>query len=332
MDWLKKKKDKAKQAAAKISNKRTTFQGEGNVLGGTSEDSSPPSLAAASRGPSIKVPLVKLPFTSNKPRALSEEEQQKRRELQAKALEQRGNAWDKRVATARKARMQQEGEEERKFQYMEPTAAKPSSVEPPVVLSNEAVKARELQSAQTQMGFNPYAATFSSSTQAVSAMHAIGNDSNAPPSATGHITPSPFGEIPHVAAPGTVLTSSDAGENAAVYVLLRQDPSRAITAAETLIKMLSNVIKNPQQCLIHAIVPRQDEKFRKIRLANAVIQSKLVAVSGTIDVLLEAGFSRVTLDGDAYLMLAIDAFRAERVQSAIDRVEVALIQLQHDFA
>ncbi|CAI5701528.1 unnamed protein product [Peronospora effusa] len=316
MDWLKKKKDKAKQAAAKISNKRTTFQGEGNVLGGTSEDSSPPSIAAASRGPSIK-----LPFTSNKPRALSEEEQQKRRELQAKALEQRGNAWDKRVATARKARMQQEGEEERKFQYMEPTAAKPSSVEPPVVLSNEAVKARELQSAQTQMGFNPYAATFSSSTQAVSAMHAIGNDSNAPPSATGHITPSPFGEIPHVAAPGTVLTSSDAGENAAVYVLLRQDPSRAITAAETLIKMLSNVIKNPQ-----------DEKFRKIRLANAVIQSKLVAVSGAIDVLVEAGFSRVTLDGDAYLMLAIDAFRAERVQSAIDRVEVALIQLQHDFA
>ena len=96
------------------------------------------------------------------------------------------------------------------------------------------------------MGFNPYAATFSSSTQAVSAMNAIGSDSNALPSASGHTTPPRFGEIPHGAAPGTVLTISDAGENAAVYVLLRQDPSRAITAAETLIKMLSNIIKNPQ--------------------------------------------------------------------------------------
>ncbi|CAI5731386.1 unnamed protein product [Peronospora destructor] len=315
MDWLKKKKEMAKQAAAKISNKRTTFRGEGNVLGGALDDSSVSSSAAASRGSSIK-----LPFTSNKPPALSEEDQQKRRELQAKALEQRGNAWDKRVATARKARMQQEGEGERKFQYTESTAAEPSFVEPSVVLANEEVKARELQSAQTQMGFNPYAATFSSSTQAVTAMNAIGNDLNALPSASGHTTPSPFGEIPHVAASDTVLTSSDAGENTAVYVLLRQDPSHAITAAEILIKMLSNVIKNPQ-----------DEKFRKIRLANAVIQSKLVAVSGAIDVLAEAGFSRVNLDGDDYLRLATDAFRAERVQSAIDRVEVALIQLQHDF-
>lgn len=54
MDWLKKKKEEAKQAAAKISNKRTAFRGEGNVLGGTTDASAPPP-AAASRGPSIKV-------------------------------------------------------------------------------------------------------------------------------------------------------------------------------------------------------------------------------------------------------------------------------------
>ena len=57
-----------------------------------------------------------------------------------------------------------------------------------------------------------------------------------------------------------------------------------------------------------------------------------MAVPGAIDILAEAGFSRVNLDGDAYLTLAADTLQAERVQSAIDRVEVALIQLQHDFA
>jgi hypothetical protein len=31
----------------------------------------------------------------------------------------------------------------------------------------------------------------------------------------------------------------------AVYVLLRQDPVRAITAAETIIKMLNNIQNNP---------------------------------------------------------------------------------------
>ncbi|RLN68272.1 hypothetical protein BBJ29_000851 [Phytophthora kernoviae] len=99
------------------------------------------------------------------------------------------------------------------------------------------------------------------------------------------------------------------------------DPPRAISAAETLIKMLGNVVKNPQE-----------EKFRKIRLSNAAIQSKLVAVPGAVDILTEAGFSKLELDGEVYLMLAADVFQVERVQSAIDRTEVALIQLQHDLA
>ncbi|CAI5724305.1 unnamed protein product [Hyaloperonospora brassicae] len=319
MDWLNKKKKAAKRAAAKMKNQRSTFQGEGNVLGGSSAASSaPPPAAAPSRGPSLK-----LPFITTKPPALSEDEQQERRELQAKAMEQRGNAWDKRVATARKLRLQQDEERETKFEYTDAaaTAAEPSSVS--VVLSNEVVKARELQSAQAQMGFNPYAVTISSSTQAVSAMNGIGG--NAGPmmgESSGATTASvPSGEMSRAALPDTVVADRNAGENGAVYVLLRQDPTRAITAAETLIKMLSNVIKNPQE-----------EKFRKIRISNALVQSKVVAVPGALDILAEAGFLPVELDGDAYLTLPADAFEAERVQSAIDRTEVALIQLQHDSA
>ncbi|GMF38675.1 unnamed protein product [Phytophthora lilii] len=287
MDWLKKKKEEAKQAAAKISNKRSAFRGEGNVLGG-GDAAAAPAAAPAARGSSLK----------------------------AKALEQRGNAWEKRVATARKARLQQEEERENKFQYAEPlppSAASDSAPAgpPPSVLSNEEVKARELHSAHQQMGFNPYAATFSSSTQAVSAMNAIGAGGSAPPppvaaSCNGGPPPAPFPAIPQVAAPNGALTSSDAAETGAVYVLLRQDPARAITAAETLIKMLSNIVKNPE--------------------------SKLVPVPGAINILTEAGFSRIELDGEVYLMLTADEFQAERVQSAIDRTEVALIQLQHDSA
>ncbi|OWZ09142.1 PUB domain protein [Phytophthora megakarya] len=289
MDWLKKKKEAAQQVAAKISNKRTAFRGEGNVLGGGDASSS----AAVDPPVSSRLPSVKLPFTSNKLSALSAEEQQKRRELQAKALEQRGNAWGKRVATARKARQQQEEDHEKKFQYAAPPPSSDAAAlagPPPIVLSNDQVKVRELQSAHQQMGFNPYEATFSSSTQAVSAMNAI-------------------------------ITYSDGDSNGAVYVLLRQDAALAMTAAETLIKMLTNVVKNPQ-----------DEKFRKIRLSNGAVQTKLVVVPGAVDILAEAGFLRAEIDGEVYLMLTAGLFQAERVQSAIDRTEVALIQLQHGFA
>lgn len=167
--------------------------------------------------------------------------------MQAKALEQRGNAWDKRVATARKMRLQQEEEQESKFQYTDPvTTTAPSAVS--VVLSNEEVKARELQSAQAQMGFNPYAVTISSSTQAVSAMNGIGGNAGALTGESSGAGTSfvPPGEMARAALLGSVSADEKTGENGAVYVLLRQDPTRAITAAETLIKMLSNVVKNPQ--------------------------------------------------------------------------------------
>ncbi|KAG7400640.1 hypothetical protein PHYBOEH_004907 [Phytophthora boehmeriae] len=307
MEWLKKKKDEARQAAAKISNKRTAFRGDGNVLGGGEDSAAPNPPPPAARGPSIK-----MPFVASKQPPVSEEELQRRRELQQKALDQRGNAWEKRVATAREARQRQEGEREQRFQYTEPeptAAAAAVSGPPPVVLSNDEVKVRELQRAHEQMGFNPYAATFSSSTQAVSAMNGIGSEA-------------PRGTAPFPAIPTTEIPQNGVGSaenNSAVYMLLRQDPSRAISAAETLIKVLSNVVKNPQ-----------DDKFRKIRLSNAAIQSKLVAVLGAVDILTEAGFSKLELDGEEYLILAADVFQVERVQSAIDRVEVALIQLQHD--
>lgn len=74
----------------------------------------------------------------------------------------------------------------------------------------------------------------------------------------------------------------------------------------------------------------QEEKFRKIRVANPSIQSKLVAVSGAVDLLQEAGFAPLEIDGEQFLVLS--AFDAARVQAVLDRTEVASIQLQVDSA
>lgn len=51
MEWLKKKKEEAKQAAAKLQNKRAAFKGEGNVLGdGDAANDVQAKNAAAARG------------------------------------------------------------------------------------------------------------------------------------------------------------------------------------------------------------------------------------------------------------------------------------------
>lgn len=162
---------------------------------------------------------------------------------QLKAMEERGNKWEKRVQTARKARLQEEGE---RFPDLPPptpaatssSATSSTSTSPRAVLSNEEVKARELQAAQAQMGFNPYAATFSSSTAASSIMNSI---------ATSSTSVAPAGAMPPpgpVQAPAMTPMAAEQSPGA-VYVLLRQEPQAAITAAEVLLKMLGNIVANP---------------------------------------------------------------------------------------
>lgn len=153
---------------------------------------------------------------------------------------------------ARNVRLQREEENAARLGAPEPLPAPPSSsassapVPPSVVLSNEEVKARELRNAHAEMGFNPYAATFSSSSEATSAMNSIGGASPAHSSFVAP-PPAPF------AAPGSSFDDaaageSDTGSNGAVYVLLRQEPGRAIAAAETILKLLGNIVNNPQVC------------------------------------------------------------------------------------
>lgn len=100
------------------------------------------------------------------------------------------------------------------------------------------MKAFELRNAQAQVGFNPYAAVISSSTEASTVMNSISSSSQPvmPPPAPGRVALPPSQGYSEPADAGT----------GGVFVLLRQDPAQAITATETIIKMLSNIQKNPQ--------------------------------------------------------------------------------------
>lgn len=173
---------------------------------------------------------------------------------QLKALEGRTNAWDKRVNNARKARLQQEAELENKFELPPPPPSSsgpssPSSQQSgpaPRVLSVEEMKAFELRNAQAQVGFNPYAAVISSSTEASTVMNSMSSSSQ-----PGLPPPAPMAAAPGRVAPSSQGFAESTSEGTGgVFVLLRQDPARAITAAETIIKMLSNIQKNPQVLLV----------------------------------------------------------------------------------
>ncbi|GLE04873.1 hypothetical protein PINS_up013854 [Pythium insidiosum] len=329
MDWFKKKTEEAKQAAsqaaAKLHNKRTTaFKGEGNVLGGGADSSATaaaaPSSAAASGSASRS---FKLPFgnghnngSASSAPPMTEEEKQRRREMQMKAAETRATAWDKKVNTARKTRLQKDEELESRFNGdAETTSSSQLPVPPPgsssSAISADEVKARELQSAQAQLGFNPYAATFSSSREAGAAVNAIGTA--APSSLPSLPPPAPISVPLANGVEGTPI------ENGAVFVLLRQEPPRAITAAETIMKMLKNILQSPQE-----------DKYRRVRLSNASIQAKLVSVRGALELLLESGFVQRELDGEMYLVMDAEQVSTLRIQSAIDRTEVALMQMQVD--
>lgn len=170
-----------------------------------------------------------------------------------RAAENRVNAWDKRVNTARQARLQKEEETENTSTIATTIAtsssSSPTNRGPPVhVMSNEQVKARELEMAQAQLGFNPYAATFSSSNEAGSAMNSIGNSVGTPHPILP--PPAPFTPLhPPPLAPESQLDEAQERVGA-VFVLLRQEPARAIEAAETILKMLSNILQNPSVRLV----------------------------------------------------------------------------------
>ncbi|XP_041364348.1 peptide-N(4)-(N-acetyl-beta-glucosaminyl)asparagine amidase-like isoform X2 [Gigantopelta aegis] len=77
-----------------------------------------------------------------------------------------------------------------------------------------------------------------------------------------------------------------------------------LEASEILLKFASNVLKNPN-----------DPKYRKIRVGNPVVQTKLLPVSGALECLFEMGFLE---DGDFLTMPATS--RLNRMQHVYDEL------------
>ena len=78
------------------------------------------------------------------------------------------------------------------------------------------------------------------------------------------------------------------------------------------------------------LLDAQEEKFRRVRLTNASIQTKVVSVKGALELLVEAGFKPQEIDGEQFLVLPDDHFELDLLQEALERTQVALVQLRHD--
>jgi hypothetical protein len=72
------------------------------------------------------------------------------------------------------------------------------------------------------------------------------------------------------------------------YLSMHSSPADISPSLSTILKIISNIIKNPYE-----------EKYRKIKSTNNLIQKKIVSVPGALNVLLATGFAPV---GEEYVM------------------------------
>ncbi len=88
----------------------------------------------------------------------------------------------------------------------------------------------------------------------------------------------PGGSWSHVANRGVNMTS----KSEAVEFLFENPPELAIATADVLLRVANNVLQNPE-----------NPKYRTLRIANAIVSTKLLPVSGGMECLFEMGFEEV---------------------------------------
>ena len=80
------------------------------------------------------------------------------------------------------------------------------------------------------------------------------------------------------------MASSDSSEFISVDLLTKNSPDVFLDVSELLLRFADNIIKNPSS-----------EKYRKIRVANPIVQKRLLPVEGAIECLFEMGFEEVSM-------------------------------------
>ena len=71
-------------------------------------------------------------------------------------------------------------------------------------------------------------------------------------------------------------------QNNCVKLLFDNPADEALSAADVLLKIANNILNNPD-----------NQKYRTLKVANAIVSSKLLPVSGAMECLFEMGFEEV---------------------------------------
>ena len=231
-----------------------------------------------------------------------------RREAQAKAALERDGAWAKRVASR-----PQGG----RSGYKGPSSSEDQGgrglPDGPMNPETEAAwkAAQERHAAEAKhLGYDPYKSLSTGSGAGGAAVAAASSSSS---SATT-IPPSSG----TTSAPDDSAAYDRASEEADVVVqalVANGDKAAVKTCLSTVLKLMENAIS------------KDDDKFKRVRLANPNIQSRILAVQGGLEALVTAGFQLTTEDNEETALLLPNDFDRARCRAVAD----ALTSLKAQF-
>lgn len=228
-------------------------------------------------------------------------ERDARREAQAKAAVERDNAWAKRVAK------RPQGGRIGRASSGETVDVVPKSTNPETLAAWK--RTEERQAAQTkELGYDPY----KSLSTGTSAAGAKAVSKPAPPTTE---QPQDVGDR----LGGQDAADYDRGAAEADVVVqalvANTDKTAVLTCLTTILKLLENAMA------------KDDEKFRRVRLANPNIQSRILAVEGGLEALVTAGFHLSDDGNDETVLLLPRNFSKARCRATAD----ALTALKSQF-
>jgi len=214
------------------------------------------------------------------PAPLTEEEKDSRRAAMVKAAQDRGSAWDKRVAAASsKKKMNAKNDGRPVFDH--DTSQK--SLETARIVA--AAKQSE-QKAVEQMGYNPFKPLLSSNL----AQQSTTETTTVPFSGGGHVLGG--GSSPRDREEQDALDAVEPEDSEAVNAV-NEALGMLLSAAETDSVGVQTAITTAAKMLKAAADSPDEAKFRCIRLANQNFQTKVASVPGGLELFLAAGFSVV---------------------------------------
>lgn len=223
---------------------------------------------------------------------LTEEEKDSRRAAMVKAAQDRGSAWDKRVAAA-SSKKKMSGKDDGRPVFDHDTSQKSSETARIVAAAKQSE-----QKAVREMGYNPFKPLLSSNlvqqpaaeTTAVpfsGGRHILGGGGGSGGGGSGGLAQ--IGSSPRDREELDAIEPEDSeavnAVNEALGMLLsaaEADSAGVQTAITTAAKMLKAAADSPDEA-----------KFRCIRLANQNFQTKVASVPGGLELFLAAGFSVV---------------------------------------